>query len=85
VEQSRMAISELGERLEVMKEEVKAEVLAELPAVPEVPTAEEIRLLVEEVAAAQVKRAEAKAGAAQGLAIVALLAGLAAIAVSLLI
>jgi chromosome segregation ATPase len=85
VEQSRMAISELEQSLAGMKEEIKGEVLAALPPLPRVPSAEEIRLQVEEIAAQQLKRAQARADAAQGLAIVALLAGMAAIAVSLLL
>jgi chromosome segregation ATPase len=85
VEQSRLAITELEGRLEGLREEIKAEVLAEIPPWPQVPTMEELRLVAEEVAAEQVKRAQAQAEAAQGLAIVALLAGLAAIAVSLLL
>lgn len=81
LESNRQAVQDLQQSLEGLKEEILSEVLA---AIPRVPSPEEIRLQVEETAAQQVKEAKARADAAQGLAIVALLAGLAGIAAAFL-
>jgi len=81
VETTRQQMTELQQALATLKDEVKREVLAAV----RVPSAEEIRLQVEEIAAKQIKQAKARADAAQGLAVVALLAGMAAIAVALLL
>ena len=88
LESNRQAVQSLQESLqslEGLKEEIRAEVLA---AIPRAPSPEEIRLQVEETATAiatqQAKEAKARADAAQGLAIVALLAGIAGIAVAFL-
>jgi chromosome segregation ATPase len=85
---SQQAVEELRQSFAAMREELKSEILASLPRVP---SAEEIQLQIEEVAAQQVqaaqekaKRAQAQAAAAQGLAIVALLAGMAGIAAAFL-
>jgi len=81
VESTRQMVDELQQALATVKDEVKREVLAAV----QVPSAEEIRLQIEEIAAKQIKQAKARADAAQGLAMVALLAGMAAIAVALLL
>jgi chromosome segregation ATPase len=78
---TQRSVEDLQMSMESLADQVKSEVMASLPRVP---STEEIRLQVEEIAAQQMKQAQAQAGAAQGLAIVALLAGAAAIAVALL-
>jgi len=81
-EQTQRQIAELESSIASAREEIKRDVLR---SIPRVPTTEEITLLIEEATAQQVKEAQARADAAQGLAIVALVTGLAAVAVALLL
>ena len=81
-EQTQRQIAELEGSIANAREEIKRDVLR---SIPRVPTTEEISLLIEEATAQQVKEAQARADAAQGLAIVALITGLAAVAVALLL
>jgi DNA repair ATPase RecN len=81
-ENTQRQIAELEASMAGAKEEIKRDVLR---SIPRVPSTEEIVLLIEESTAAQVKEAQARADAAQGIAIVALMTGLAAVAVALLL
>lgn len=81
-EGTQRQIAELEASIAGAKEEIKRDVLR---SIPRVPSTEEIVLLIEESTAAQVKEAQARADAAQGIAIVALMTGLAAVAVALLL
>jgi hypothetical protein len=84
VEQTRNRLSELETSISEAKAEIKQDVLAEVPKMPDVPSQEEIRLQVEEVAAQQTDEVQTQANSAQSLAIVALIAGVAGIAAGLL-
>jgi chromosome segregation ATPase len=82
LESNQRAIVELQQSITRIKEEIRVEVLA---SIPRVPSEDMIRIQIEEVTAKQLKEALARADAAQGLAIVALLAGIGAIVAALLL
>ncbi len=81
-ENSKKAIADLQGNLATIKSDVAQQVQS---AIAGIPSAADIQKQIEESSAAAVKQANMKADAANGLALVALLAGLAAIAVALLI
>jgi len=64
------------------REEIKREVLRDIPRIP---TTDEIVVQIQESAAAQIQEANARADQAQNVALIALITGLSAIAVSLLL
>ncbi len=82
LESNQKTVADLQQSFSKVKEQIKVEILASLP---KIPTAQDITIMVEEIAAKQIKEAQARADAAQGLAIVALLAGMAAIVAALLL
>jgi len=82
VESNQKAVADLRQSITNLKEQIKVEVLA---SIPKVPTEDVIRIQIEEITAKQLKEALARADAAQGLAIVALLAGIGAIVAALLL
>lgn len=82
LESNQKTVADLQQSFTRVREQIKVEILASLP---KIPSAQDITIIVEEIAAKQIKEAQARADAAQGLAIVALLAGMAAIVAALLL
>ncbi|OGF54782.1 MAG: hypothetical protein A2Z21_09005 [Candidatus Fraserbacteria bacterium RBG_16_55_9] len=82
VESNQKTVVDLQQSFTKMKDQLKIEILA---SIPNLPTEDTIRITIEEIAAKQIKEAQARADAAQGLAVVALLASMAAIVAALLL
>ncbi|MBI1729471.1 hypothetical protein HY229_02200 [Candidatus Acetothermia bacterium] len=78
---TQQSVTDMQQQIASAKDEIKRDVLS---SIPRVPTTDEITVLIQQTTAKQVKEAQARADAAQGLAIVALMTGLAAVAVALL-
>ena len=81
-EATQSALNDLQQSLANSREEIKRDVLADLPRIP---STDEIVVIIQESAAAQIAEANARASQAQNVALIALVTGLSAIAVSLVL
>lgn len=81
-EGTQQTIDQLRAQLASAQDEIKREVLRSLPRTP---STDEIIMIIQDSADQQVREAEARAAQAQSIAMIALLTGLSAIAVSLLL
>ena len=81
-EATQSALNDLQQSLANSREEIKRDVLQELPRIP---STDEIIVIIQESAAGQIAEANARANQAQNVALIALVTGLSAIAVSLVL